>query len=398
MIRTFCCLIALLSCLHASPVAASALDEASSLEMIVKTIGKTHNATTRAALMRGLLSGLAGRRNVPAPDSWSTVAEKLAKVESREVRQLASELSQLFGDQAAIQQAILRVQDTALPVAVRRKALQALLLQKNESVSGLLEGLLAEPELRLDAIRGYAEIENPEAPQILLGNYEAWPAEYRRSVVETLATRKSYAEALLKAVQLQQVAQADVPAHVLRSLSLILGDATQEIFGEIQPLSVDRTQLLTRYKKLLSPDRLAEANPAHGRQVFEKVCASCHQLYGSGGTIGPDLTGSNRANLDYILLNSVDPSYDVPDGYKVVVIQTVDGRVVSGVLAEENAQSVVLKTVEQPRVVVLKSDIDDRRISPKSMMPDGQLEQMKEQEVVDLIKYLQSTEQVESSK
>ena len=126
---------------------------------------------------------------------------------------------------------------------------------------------------------------------------------------------------------------------------------------------------------MLTPTALADGDAARGRAIYNKTCASCHTLYGAGGKIGPDLTGSNRANLDYILLNSVDPSYDVPEGYKMVIIQTVDGRVLNGVIAEENAQNVVLKTVEQPRVVVLKKDIEVRRISPKSMMPDGQLDQ-----------------------
>ena len=81
-----------------------------------------------------------------------------------------------------------------------------------------------------------------------------------------------------------------------------------------------------------------------------------------------------------------------------VTVLTVDGRVINGVLAEEDGTRVVLKTAEQPRVVVAKEDIELRRISPKSMMPDGQLEQMKKQEVIDLIKYLRTTEQVEMAK
>jgi cytochrome c oxidase cbb3-type subunit I/II len=149
---------------------------------------------------------------------------------------------------------------------------------------------------------------------------------------------------------------------------------------------------------MITPVALSGADASRGRVVFKKTCASCHLLYGEGGKIGPDLTGSNRANLDYILLNSVDPSYDVPDGYKMVVIQTVDGRIVSGVIAEEDGTRVVLKTVEQPRIVIAKEDIEERTVSSKSMMPDGQLGQMKRQEVIDLIKYLRTTEQVETAK
>ena len=121
-------------------------------------------------------------------------------------------------------------------------------------------------------------------------------------------------------------------------------------------------------------------------------------LYGVGGKVGPDLTGSNRANLDYILLNSVDPSYDVPDAYRTVSVLTVDGRSVNGVLAEEDARRIVLKTPEQPRVVIAKQDIELRKLSAKSMMPEGQLDQMKPQEVLDLIKYLRTTQQVEMVK
>jgi putative heme-binding domain-containing protein len=155
---------------------------------------------------------------------------------------------------------------------------------------------------------------------------------------------------------------------------------------------------LQKYKKMVTPESLAAASAARGRVVFKKTCASCHLLYGEGGKIGPDLTGSNRANLDYILLNSVDPSYDVPDGYKTVMVLTFDGRAINGVLAEEDGNRIVLKTVEQPRLVIAKDDIEQRKLASKSMMPEGQLDQMKPGEVVDLIKYLRTTEQVDLPK
>ena len=155
---------------------------------------------------------------------------------------------------------------------------------------------------------------------------------------------------------------------------------------------------MAKYRKLITDEALSTADAVKGRVVFSKTCASCHKMYGEGAEIGPDLTGSNRGNLDYLLLNSVDPSYDVPDGYKVVVIVTVDGRVLNGVVAEEDGQRVILKTVEQPRVVVLKADIASRHVSEKSIMPDGQFEQMKPQELLDLVKYMQTVEQVELAK
>ena len=186
-----------------------------------------------------------------------------------------------------------------------------------------------------------------------------------------------------------------IPAQVARSLHDMLGSSFTEVFGEVRAVAEDRTKLIAHYTELCNPDAVAAADASRGRVVFEKTCAACHKMYNEGGSVGPDLTGSNRANLDYILLNSIDPSYDVPDAYKTVSVLTVDGRSVNGVLAEEDAQRIVLKTAEQPRVVIAKADIEQRKVSPNSMMPEGQLDQMKPQEVVDLIKYLRTTQQVE---
>jgi putative heme-binding domain-containing protein len=393
MKRAISLLLALL--LSWTPQVARGIDEAESLDLLVETLVSSDDPQVRIALMRGMLSGLAGRRRVQAPAGWSDLSQQLATSESSSIRDLSMQLSQIFGDVKAIQRALAILQDSAADLNARRTALRSLLTQQNEEASWMLESLLDEDSLRLDAIRGYAMVENASAPGVLLARYQEMTPELRRAVVETLATRKPYAEALLDAVKQQTVPRDDVPAHVARSLNNILGDRFVEVFGKFKPVAQNREKRIAKYKKMITPAAMATADASHGRALFKKTCASCHLLYGEGGKIGPDLTGSNRANLDYILLNSVDPSYDVPEGYKMVLIVTVDGRVINGVVAEEDANRVVLKTVEQPEVIIAKEDIDSRSISPKSMMPDGQLEQMKPQELLDLIKYLRTTEQVE---
>ena len=373
-------------------------DESDSLALLVTVIHSTEDPNVRCSLMRGMLNGLSGRRRVPAPAGWKALSEELATSQSEEERELILQLSQIFGDREAVQRALAIVKDKSAEVGSRRTALQSLLTQKNEQVSITLESLLDDTDLRLDAIRGYASIENMKAPAVLLGRYEKMQAPLRRAVIETLATRRGYAQALLSAIEEGKVAREDIPAHVARSLNVLLGERFTKVFGTVQDLAADRAELMKKYKAMCSPKAMSQADASRGRVVFEKTCGSCHIMYGVGGKIGPDLTGSNRANLDYILLNSVDPSYDVPDGYKMVLIQTVDGRLLNGVVAQEDARRVVLKTVEQPEVVVAKEDIEARKVSSKSMMPDGQLNQMKPQEMLDLIKYLRTTAQVEMAK
>ncbi|MCH1440176.1 MAG: c-type cytochrome [Rubripirellula sp.] len=377
---------------------AEAAGDAASLDLLVKTLNSTDNPQVRTILMRGMLSGLAGRRNVDAPQGWEELSNKLASSQHAEERALLQQLSQIFGDTAAMQQALATVLDTEAKTETRRIALRSLLAQQDKQVSLKLESLLDDPAICLDAIRGYASVENPSAPKILVSRYASLDAPLQRAIIETLATREGYASGLLTAIESGKIAREDIPAHVARSLDVLLGDRFTKVFGEVQDLSADRAKLMAKYKAMCSPAAMEKADASRGRAVFAKTCASCHLMYGEGGKIGPDLTGSNRANLDYILLNSVDPSYDVPEGYKMVLIQTVDGRLLNGVVAEEDARRVILKTVEQPRVVIAKDDIEARKISTKSMMPDGQLEQMKPQEMLDLIKYLRTTAQVEMTK
>jgi putative heme-binding domain-containing protein len=372
-----------------------AIDETESLGLLVETLEANDDAGIRTALLKGMLRGLEGRRNVPAPKGWSELSAKLTKSDDASVRDLSTQLSQIFGDRAAVQRALAVLKDQSSEPGVRRTALRSLLTQQNREASALLESLLDQPALTLDAVRGYATVENATAAAVLLSRYEKMNPDLKRAVVETLATRKSYAQKLLTAVQQKKVTRDEIPAHVARSLNSLLGQQFVKVFGKVRPVAQDREKLIAKYKKLLTPSRIADADASRGRVLFKKTCASCHLLYGDGAKIGPDLTGSNRANLDYILLNSVDPSFDVPASYKMVSIITVEGRVLNGVIAEEDAIRVVLKTVEQPRVVILKEDIDIRKISPRSMMPEGQLDKMKQQEVADLIKYLRTTEQVE---
>jgi len=385
-----------LSVCNVQPV--NAASDADSLALLVKTLNSNDNPQVRAILMKGMLSGLAGRRNVEPPKGWKELSNKLTLSEPAEEQALFQQLSQIFGDTEATERALATVDDPNADIEARRTSLRSLLAQQNDQVSMKLEILLDDPAIRLDAIRGYAAIENASAPQILLGRYTKFDESMRRAAIETLATRKGYAIELLNAIESGKIAREDIPAHVARSLDVLLGKRFVKVFGEIEDLSADRAKLLAKYKAMCSPEAMEKADASRGRAVFKRTCASCHLMYGQGGKIGPDLTGSNRANLDYILLNSVDPSYDVPEGYKMVLIQTVDGRLINGVVAEEDARRVVLKTVEQPEVVIAKEDIEARKISSKSMMPDGQLEQMKPQEILDLIKYLRTTAQVAMNK
>ena len=372
-----------------------ASNDVDSFQLVVSAVRSTTDTSVQAALLKGMLLGLEGRRSVRAHEGWSTLSNTLACSTSSTVRQHALALSQIFGDTVAVASALQCVQDSSVAAAQRCSTLSLLLGQQNQEASQLLKVLIDEPALTLSAIRGYAVVRNDEAPAVLISRYSKLNAQQQRAVIETLASRKAYAEALLEALKTNQIQPSAVPVQVARSLKNLLGKKFTNVYGALPVVGAEREHLIKKYKKLCKPSAVAAADASRGRAIFQKTCAACHVLYGEGGKVGPELTGANRANLDYILLNSVYPSLDVPHAYRTVSVLTVDGRIVNGVLAEEDGTKIVLRTPEQPRVVIAKEDIDFRKISPQSMMPDGQLDAMKPQEVIDLVKYLRTTEQVE---
>ena len=127
--------------------------------------------------------------------------------------------------------------------------------------------------------------------------------------------------------------------------------------------------------------------------MFAKHCASCHKLFGEGGDVGPELTGSQRANLDYVLENVLDPSAVVPGEYRMTAFALLDGRTITGIVRKETPQAVTIRTVNE-EITVPVADLDARKPTALSVMPDGLFDALKEDEVRDLVAYLASPRQV----
>lgn len=373
------------------------LDSAETLSLLVKTLSQTSNPLAQEGVLRGIVRGLEGRRSVAKPDGWSEVSSKLRNSSSGEILSMVRQLDQVFGDRAAAERAIARLRDAKAPIEERQVLLRTLVTQQNQQLLEILPHLLDEEPMRIPAIRAYGVIEDEAAPATLLSRYSGWDGSTRRAVVETLAMRKQYASAMLEALKAGKLAKADIPAHVARPMSSLLGDSFTDVFGNLHELSKDKEELMARYTKLLTDANLSKADASKGRLVFSAACSACHQIYGEGGLLGPDLTGSNRADLSYILLNMIEPSADIPEAYQLVTLHTKDGQLLGGTIKQEDDQRVVLNMVGQT-TTVLKSDIAKREVSPLSMMPEGLLLTLQDSQVLDLVKYLQTTQQVDLPK
>ena len=164
-------------------------------------------------------------------------------------------------------------------------------------------------------------------------------------------------------------------------------------------MSADKEAAFEKYRTLLRPEAILAADAQRGRAIFQRTCYACHKMYGEGGVVGPEITGANRGNLEYILGNVLTPSAEIQDAYKMTIVLTDEGRNYSGIAAGENERQLLLRVANEDQPVSIpKSTIESREIASISMMPEGLLGTLKEDEVLDLVAYLQSTAQVPKSK
>jgi putative membrane-bound dehydrogenase-like protein len=355
------------------------------------------DAASHRDILRGLQEGLAGKRSIVMPAGWTGVFPDLVESPLPEVRERALALAVQFGDERAFTLLRKIVPDRALSTRQREDALKTLLFQQKADLVPILHELLQDDALRGPAIRGLAAFDHPQTPILLLKAYPKWKADEKSDAIQTLSARGSYALALLDALDTKTIPRGDVNSYTIRQLQALkhpdLSAKLTKVIGEVRPASADKTKLMAKYKAELKPDVLKKANVSNGRALYNKACASCHRLFGEGGDIGPDLTGSQRSNLDYILDNVLDPSAIVPREYQVTVVVTTGGRTLSGIVKKESDAALTLQTANDV-VVVPKSEIDSRTATKVSMMPDGAFEQMRIEEVRDLVGYLMGGGQV----
>jgi putative heme-binding domain-containing protein len=261
----------------------------------------------------------------------------------------------------------------------------------------LLRDLVADRALRGAALRGLAVYADDATPELILRHYSSFTEAEKRDAVQTLASRPAYALALLAAVDQGRVARRDLSAFTARQLLALKNRQVEallgKVWGTVRPASQEKAQLLAKYRALLTTDFLAKADRSRGRMVFKQTCASCHRLFDEGGDIGPELTGSQRSNLDYLLENVLDPNAVVAKEYQVTILETNDGRILTGIVRQENDKVLTLQT-QNDKVTLPKPEVRSRTKSAASMMPEGMLDKLTNEEVRDLVAYLASPEQV----
>jgi putative heme-binding domain-containing protein len=346
-----------------------------------------------------MMASFEGRVDIPMPESWKTTYDALLNSDQQEIIDRANQLAVLFGDQRVFPPMRSLLGDANQELARRQQALSVLVKGQDKAAVEVLQtdAVLGNADLQAAAVRALATLGNDSTPALLLERYGKFPNELKTDVVSTLVSRPVWTKLLLTKIAEGAVPSSDLHAFHVRQIVTFndstLNEMLKKHWGEIRESSADRKAQAAALKKDLGPRVLARANLGNGRRVYSKTCQNCHRLFGTGGQIGPDITGSNRANLDYILENILDPSAVVGRDYQVTVVALQNGQVIQGLLKQETDSALTIQTIND-KIVVPKSEIEERTLSNVSMMPERQLETLTKDEVRDLVAYLGSPGQV----
>lgn len=352
--------------------------------LLMAATGKPEVATDVA---RGTAEALRGVSQAQKPAHWDAFAKSLKAQDAALVR----DVELVFGSGRAADELVALVKNTEADPMARRSAFDALLRNAKPEYFDLVKSMIGDWVLGTAARLGCAKFPDADVPKLLLASWPEGRDEWRGANVSTLTSRVAWAKALLGFIEKHPATRADITPFLARQIRSFGDEALTaqlvRVWGDLRDTPEAKKQELEQWRTRLTPEFLAKGDAAKGKQVFSSVCGVCHKIFGEGGAIAPDLTGSDRKNLSYLLENIVDPSAVVPADYRVSVIKLKDGRVLTGVIPEQTEK---LMTVQTPteRLTIEKSLVAEQTQLTQSLMPEGLLPALGEEKVKDLFAYL----------
>ncbi len=340
-------------------------------------------------LVRGMEAGLQGDRiaNVPVAlqkhvaEIWSTRPHTPALVS----------FALRLDHPPAIEAAVQALADRKT-TAVERKSLLELLSERRIAaavpvVTALLKNEKADTG-KLDLLNALSRFNTPEIGQTILDLIPTFSAAVRAAGIAALSSRADWARALLELVDRGDVRKEHVSIGNLLAMQK-LGDPQidkliKKNWGNLRASPKEKEDLIQNLRVTLAKP----GDAAKGRELFKTMCAVCHTLKGEGGRIGPDLTGYERDNLDFMLPAIADPSLGIREEFTLFNLTAKDGQVLAGFVAEDTPQFVTMLDAAGNKTKVAREDIQSRVASPISLMPEGLLNALTPEQTRDLFTYL----------
>jgi len=281
--------------------------------------------------------------------------------------------------------------DDKQEMKTRAAALRTLIRRNPDDLVEVCSKLLGVRYLNVEALNGLAKSASPSVADALIRTYRNFALQDRPRVIDTLATRPAWARALLKSVGDGLLPSEEISVFQARQM-LALGDPElttllEKHWGKIETTSEAKLAAKRSIQAELAAISADEKSLRLGRTVYDRTCGQCHTLFGAGGKLGPDITGSQRQNFDYLMENVLEPSAVVPPDFRVTQVALKDGRVLSGLMRPRDASTLALVTPAET-LILLRSEIVEQKPTGQSIMPEGQLEALNQADRTALLHYL----------
>jgi putative heme-binding domain-containing protein len=342
----------------------------------------------RGVIVRGFDEGLAARDVVELPES---LAASLAEARSASpIADLVFRLRQ--GEADAATKAMSAIRDRSLLVGERLQLIEAVAEVRAEGGAATLLGCLGDESLavRRAALVGLARFDDASIGSRVASGYQSMDSStgLRPIAIRVLTSRPEWTKNLIEKIDL-----LEIPAEVVTPDMLVQmqthGDedlvaAIQRIWGTVRATPEEKLAQMERLATLA----LDTGDRARGNLLFAEHCGKCHRLFGAGGEVGPDLTGYERTNVDFLTLAIADPSAAIREEYTTYRVLTTDGQVTSGLLLDRTEGGVVLRTAEGQTLRFSTEEIESYDASPVSLMPDNVVSTLSDDQLRDLLAYL----------
>jgi putative membrane-bound dehydrogenase-like protein len=348
-------------------------------------------------LVQGMEKALEGRRLEKVPGALEKPLAKLWAKQSSNPALLR--LALRLGSPAAYERALQVAADTKAPERERASLIEILGQAGKPDIVPLLLQVLGESgksALQGAALTALQPFPDRQVGDAVLALYPRLSGDLRSRAQTLLLNRPVSALELLQAVDAGRVNPKEIPLDSVRRVlayhNVELTHLAEKHWGKIGPATPG--EKISRIRSVLhilngAGGTPPPPDPVNGKALFVKHCAVCHTLFGEGNKIGPELTGADRKNREYLVTQIVDPSAVIRQEYVAFVVNTKDGRSLTGLIVEATPQAITLVDAKNEKTVLAREKIEEMAPSPVSLMPEKLLDPLQDQEIRDLFSYLQ---------
>ena len=364
--------------------------------LVARLLDAAPSAGMARPIVVGLDLGLEGRRLVKAPPALVASLERLWKSGGAPGPALIRVCARV-GRADAIGTALEIARDPRKPESERALMIELLGQLGRSQDTGVLLGLIearSNGPIPLASIAALGHFQDDALSAPLLVRARAGAPVVRDRIIGLLASRPGWARALVDALGRGEIAARELTPATVQAIGRVADPAVirrlESLWGKMPaPGSPEKKKRIAEIRGLLPEGDKGSA--ARGKPIFQEHCAVCHKLFDLGENIGPELTGADRGNLDFLMTSLVDPSALVRKEYQSQTVGLREGRVLSGLVVDENDRVLTLVDSNRQKISVSRDMIEESKPSDLSLMPEGLLDKLTEPQIRDLFRYLQSS-------